>query len=105
MNALRDLAIDCSKALVAALPIEDVWFLEASAARECGLKSPANLILVVPDDSQPHVVERAALDLIRKQPDWNAVDVFSFPVSAVSRTPRPLLLKMALSSGRIIYSK
>jgi hypothetical protein len=104
MNTIQDLAGECTKALVAAFPIEDVWLLEANAAKECGLKSPANLILIVRDDSQAHVVERAALEMIRKQPDWNGIDVFGFSLSAITRTPRPLLLKMALSSGRNIYS-
>ena len=35
---MRDLADDCVAALVEAFPIEDVWLLEAKAAKECELE-------------------------------------------------------------------
>ncbi len=105
MNVAKDGVDERIAALIAAFPIEDIWLLEAGAARECGLEKPVNFIVVVPDGSEPHTVESAAVELIRARPEWNGTDLFVFPLSAVSRTPRPLLLKMALISGKNVYSK
>jgi hypothetical protein len=96
---------DCVAALVKAFPVEDVWLLEAGAAKECELASPINLIVIVPDEAEAHTIEKAALEMIRKRSEWNAIDVFAFPLSAITRIPRPLLVKMALTSGRNIYCK
>jgi hypothetical protein len=105
MSTMRDLANDCVAALVEAFPIEDVWLLEAKAAKECHLDSPINLFLIVPDDSETHVIESAALEVVRKRPEWSEIDVFVFPISVITRIPRPLVVKMALISGRNIYCK
>jgi hypothetical protein len=102
---MQDLADDCVAALVKAFPIEDVWLLEAKAAKECELDSPVNLIVIVPDDSEAHVIESAAVELVRKRPEWIEIDVFAFPLSVITRIPRPLVVKMALTSGRNIYCK
>ena len=85
--------------------MEDIWMLEAKAAKECELESPLNLVLIVPDDSQADVIERAAIEMVRKRPEWSEIDVFAFPLSVITRIPRPLLVKMALSSGRNVYCK
>ena len=103
MNTMQDLADDCVAALVKAFPIEDVWLLEAKAANECELDSPINLIVIAPDDSEASVIESAAVEMIRKRPEWSEIDVFVFPLSVITRTPRPLLVKMALTSGRNVY--
>ena len=50
MTTVQDLVSDCVAALVESFPIEDIWMLEAKAAKECGLESPINLVLIVPDD-------------------------------------------------------
>ena len=105
MNTMQDLADDCVAALAAAFPVEDVWLLEANAAKECELDSPINLIVIVPDESEAHVIERAALQMVRKRPEWSEIDVFAFPLSVITRIPRPLVVKMALTSGRNIYCK
>jgi hypothetical protein len=105
MATMQDLADDCVAALVKAFPVEDVWLLEAKAAKECELDSPVNLIVIVPDDSEAHLIESAAVEMIRKRPEWTEIDVFAFPLSVITRIPRPLLVKMALTSGRNIYSK
>ena len=52
---MLDFADDCVAALVEAFPIEDVWLLEAKAAKECELDSPINLIVIVSDDSEAHI--------------------------------------------------
>ena len=100
MSTMRNLADDCVAALVKAFPIEDVWLLEAKAAKECALQSPINLFLIVPDVSEAHAIESAALEMVRKRPEWSDIDVFAFPLSVITRIPRPLLVKMALTSGR-----
>ena len=105
MNTMQDLADDFVASLAAAFPIEDVWLLEAKAAKECELDSPINLIVIVPDDSEAHLIESAAVEMIRKRPEWSEIDVFAFPLSVITRIPRPLVVKMALTSGRNIYSK
>lgn len=105
MNTTQEIPGECVAALVKAFPIEDVWLLEAGAAKECELTSPINLIVIVPDGSEAHTIESAALEMIRKRPDWSGIDVFAFPLSAITRIPRPLLVKMALTSGRNIYCK
>ena len=105
MSTMRDLADDCVAALVEAFPIEDVWLLEAKAAKECELESPINLFLIVPDVSEAHVIESAALEMVCKRPEWSDIDVFAFPLSVITRIPRPLVVKMALTSGRNIYCK
>ena len=105
MNTMQDLTGDCVAALVETFPIEDVWLLEARAAKECELDSPINLIVIVTDDSEAHVIESAAIEMIRKRPEWSEIDVFAFPLSVITRTPRPLLVKMALTSGRNVYCK
>ena len=103
MNTMQDVAEDCVAALAKAFPLQDVWLLEAKAANECELDSPINLILIVPDESEAHVIESAAVEMIRKKPEWSEIDVFVFPLSVITRTPRPLLVKMALTSGRNVY--
>jgi hypothetical protein len=103
MNTTQDVAEDCVAALAKAFPLEDVWLLEAKAANECELDSPINLIVIVPDDSEAHLIESAAVEMIRKKPEWSEIDVFAFPLSVITRTPRPLLVKMALTSGRNVY--
>ena len=105
MTTVPDLVSDCIAALVESFPIEDIWMLEAKAAKECELESPLNLVLIVPDDSQAEVIERTAIEMVRKRPEWSDIDVFAFPLSVITRIPRPLLVKMALSSGRNVYCK
>jgi hypothetical protein len=105
MNTMQDFVGDCVAALAKAFPVEDVWLLEAEAANECELDSPFNLVVIVPDDSEAHVLESAAVEMIRKRPEWSEIDVFVFPLSVITRTPRPLLVKMALTSGRNIYCR
>jgi hypothetical protein len=105
LSTAQDVVGDCVAALVRTFPIEDVWLLEANAAKECQLASPINLIVVVPDGSEAHVIERAAVELVRKHPEWSEIDIFAFPLSVITRIPRPLLVKMALTAGRNIYCK
>jgi hypothetical protein len=96
---------ECVAALVASFPIEDIWLLEPAKAKECHLVKPVNLIVIVTEGSEPHLVSAAIEELIRKRADWSGFDVFVFPLSAITRIPRPLLVKMALTSGTNIYSK
>ena len=105
MNTAKDDLDERLATLIAAFPVEDIWLLEVGSARECGLAKPVNLIVIIPDGSEAYVVECAAIELIRARPEWNETDLFVFPLSALSRTPRPLLLKMALTSGENVYSK
>lgn len=85
--------------------IEDIWLLEANAAHECALDAPYNLIVISPDDQEAHKVEHAARQLVRSRFEGSGIDVFVFSLSTMTRTPRPLMLKMALTSGENIYCK
>ena len=105
MSSAQDVVGDCVAALVKAFPIEDIWLLEANAAKECALDTPINLIVVVPDESEAHAIERTAVEMVRGRPEWNEIGVFVFPLSVITRIPRPLLVKMALTGGRNIYCK
>ena len=96
---------ECVAALVAGFPIEDIWLLEPARAKECHLDKSVNLIVIVTEGSEPHLISAAIEGLIRKQADWSGIDVFVFPLSAITRIPRPLLVKMALSAGTNIYSR
>jgi hypothetical protein len=102
---MQDVVGDCVAALVKDFPIEDVWLLEANAAKECQLESPLNLIAIVPDDCEADVIESAAVEMVRKRPEWSEIDIFAFPLAVITRIPRPLLVKMALTSGRNVYCK
>ena len=96
---------ECVSVLVAGFPIEDIWLLEPAKAKECHLDKPVNLIVIVPEGSEPHVISTRIEELIRKRPEWSEIELFVFPLSAITRIPRPLLVKMALSAGTNIYSK
>lgn len=89
------------KTLTSKFPVEDVWLLEAHG--EDFLNAPLNLIVIVAESSEAHSLEKemqSALGLKAGE-----VDLFAFPLSAVERTPRPLMVKMALSRGRNIYRR
>ena len=96
---------ECVSVLVAGFPIEDIWLLEPAKAKECHLDKPVNLIVIVPEGSEPHVISTGIEELIRKRPEWSEIELFVFSLSAITRIPRPLLVKMALSAGTNIYSK
>ena len=96
---------ECVAVLVAGFPIEDIWLLEPAKAKECHLDKPVNLIVIVTEGSEPHVISTGIEELIRKRPEWSEIELFVFPLSAITRIPRPLLVKMALSAGTNIYSK
>ena len=96
---------ECVAALIANFPIEDIWLLEPARAKECHLDKPVNLIAIVIEGSEPHVISTGIEELMRKRPDWSQIDVFVFPLSAITRIPRPLLVKMALSAGTNIFSR
>lgn len=105
MNATQDTLKECVAALVKGFPVEDIWLLETGKAKECGLNKPINLIVIVSGESEPALVESSASELIQARPEWAEVDVFAFSLSTMTRIPRPLLLKMALTSGRNVYCK
>ena len=47
---------ECVAALIASFPIEDIWLLEPARAKECHLDKPVNLIAIVIEGSEPHVI-------------------------------------------------
>lgn len=94
---------DCITALVKDFQVEDIWLLKSDAAKECRLDSLLNLIVIVPDAEDAHDVEKKARDLIQQCFGGEGMDVFVFPLSVITRTPRPLLIKMALTHGKNIY--
>ena len=62
--------------------------------------------MIVPDGPEPDSIAIAALEMIRQRSEWNEIDAFVFPLSAnKTRIQPPVLVKMALSSGRNLYCK
>lgn len=98
-------AADCAEALSKKFPVEDIWFFDASAAKECLLDKPLNLVVIVPEAAGAHVLDERARDWLRQQFGENDVDVHVFPRSAIERMPRPLLVKMALTCGENLTSR
>ena len=96
---------ECVAALLARFPIEDIWLLDPARAKECHLDKPVNLIVIVTEGSEPHLISTGVDELIGGRADWSEIDVFVFPLSAITRIPRPLLVKMALSAGNNVYSR
>ncbi len=89
------------KTLTSKFPVEDVWLLEAHG--EDFLDAPLNLIVIVSEKAEAHRLEKDMKSKLSLKP--GEVDLFAFPLSAVERTPRPLMVKMALSRGCNIYRK
>ena len=87
------------KTLTTKFPVEDIWLLEAHG--EDFLDAPQNLIVIVPDTSEAYRLEKEMKSALRLDP--KSVDLFAFPLSAVERIPRPLMVKMALTRGKNIY--
>lgn len=90
----------CVAALNQAFPIEDIWLLESGRAPECRLEKPHNLIVIVPDHAGAHELEAEARRILEFAPE---VEVFVLPLTAIMRTPRPLLIKMAFLAGENVY--
>lgn len=90
-------------ALAAALPVEDIWYFEASKAPECELAKPFHLILLVSEGEEAYKVEARATELLDK--DCRDVALHAFPQAALYQLPRPLLLKMAMTAGKCVYQK
>ena len=90
-------------ALVSELPIEDIWLLEAGRAPECYLEKTHNLIIITRGSAEPHKIEAEARALLKAKFGEADVDAYAFPLDAIMRIPRPLLIKMALQSGENIY--
>jgi len=103
MNATVPHLDECVTALVKAFPVEDIWLLEREAANECELDAEHNLIVAVPDSQAAHKVEAEVQKLLAQQFAGAGIEAFVFPLSAIDRIPRPLMVKMALTSGERIY--
>ena len=89
--------------LVEALPIEDIWYFDSRTAKECCLPEEANLVVIVSPGVECSKIEAQATQLIRKKFPGVPVDIHVFPQSAMFQTPRPLLVKMAFTSGQHMY--
>jgi len=93
----------CVRALVKDFSVEDIWVLEAAKARECGLSDKLQLVVFVSEGEEPDVIEVQALRSMREQ--FGDVGVHVFSHTAMFQIPRPLLVKMAFSSGRQVFSR
>ena len=103
MNAIVPRVEDCVEVLVKAFPVEDIWLLERNAANACELDAEHNLIVVVPESEAAHKVEAEMQKLLAQEFAGSGIEAFVFPLSAIDRIPRPLMVKMALTSGERIY--
>lgn len=103
VNADDPLLADCVSTLVREFPVEDVWLLERSQASECGLDCELNLIVVASPEAEAHTLEPAVRQRAAALDPSGSLAVFVFPHTVIDRLPRPLLVKMALSSGRSLY--
>lgn len=91
------------EALSGELPVEDMWYFEASGAHECGLTKPFHLVLFVQEGAEAHTVEARANEILRR--DRADIAAHAFPHAAVYQTPRPLVVKMAFSVGQCVYQR
>lgn len=94
---------ECVSALLKAFPVEDVWLLDRDDANECGLDTSHALIVAVSDGESAHERENEARALFQQKSIGRDFSVFVFPLSTIERIPRPLLVKMALTSGERVY--
>ncbi|HRJ71592.1 MAG TPA: hypothetical protein PLS03_05170 [Terrimicrobiaceae bacterium] len=101
MTAIPSSVAASVEILVKAFPVEDIWYLEAGDAPECGLERPHNLIVAVRDGEEAHRLEPA----MRARLQDAAEDVHVFPLAAFERIPRPLLVKMALTHGESVFRR
>jgi hypothetical protein len=101
MTAIPPTVAASVDALVNAFPVEDIWYLEAGDAPECGLERPRNLIVAVRDGEEAHLIEPR----MRARLADAGEDVHVFPLAAFERIPRPLLVKMALTHGESVYRR
>lgn len=90
-------------ALSGELPVEDIWYFEASGARECGLTKPFHLVLFVREGAEAHTVEDQANEILRRS--RADIAAHAFPHAALYQTPRPLVVKMAFSVGQCVYQR
>jgi hypothetical protein len=102
MNSLTHIEQSVA-ALSKELPVEDVWYFEASSALECGLTKPFHLVLFVQEGAEAHKVEAQANEILRR--DRDDISAHAFPISAVYQTPRPLVVKMAFSVGQCVCQR
>lgn len=89
--------------LAAELPVEDIWYFEASRAPECELAKPFHLVVLVSDGEEAHKIEERATALARET--CRDVSVHAFPQAAMYQLPRPLVLKMAMTAGKCVFQK
>lgn len=101
MNATASRFEQEIKTLTSQFPIEDIWLLEAHG--EDFLEAPQNLIVIVPENAEAHLLEKEMKTAVGF--DGQSADLFAFPLSAIERIPRPLMVKMALSRGQNIYRR
>ena len=92
--------------LIEAFPVvEDIWYFDSRTAKECRLAGEANLVVFVSPGMEASKIEKQAAELIGKKFPGVPVGIHVFPQSAMFQTPRPLLVKMAFTSGRHIYCR
>ena len=92
--------------LIEAFPVvEDIWYFDSRTAKECRLAGEANLVVFVSPGMEASKIEKQAAELIGKKFPSLPVGIHVFPQSAMFQTPRPLLVKMAFTSGRHIYCR
>ncbi len=91
--------------LAAELPVEDIWYFEASHAVECESGKALS--------PGPHLVsegeEAYKIEALRRQPPWRGLPrCLRACLSAeqhFTNLPRPLVLKMAMTAGKCVYQK
>ncbi len=93
---------ECVHALTHEFPLEDVWLLDTARAHECGLDERIQLIGFVREGNEAHLLEDKIGGFLRER--FGNVNLHAFPAAAIYQIPRPLLVKMAFTSGRLIYS-
>jgi len=105
MKSTEPLVDEFIAALVEAFPVEEIWYLDSSTAKECRLREAVNLVVIVSPGGEASMIEGKADALIREKFPGARVGIHAFPQSAMCQTPRPLLVKMAFSSGHHIFCR
>ena len=83
--------------------MEDIWLLDSTKARECGLDDKLHLVVLVQNGGEAHLIEEKASKSMREQ--FGDIGIHVFPHTVMYQMPRPLLVKMAFSGGRQVYCR
>lgn len=99
------LATHCVADLTQRFSIEVIWLLNARTTPGCELPKEWNVLIVVGENVDPEVVQDHAEQNLRALALASELGVVVFPPTVLQTMPRPMLIKMAMSSGESLYQR